>query len=262
MSDVGNLTNATTTSSGTSAAAESLAAARQRRLALRSHPNLKDKAAAYIRDEILTGRMRPGEKVDQELIADTLGMSRLPVREALIELTQECLVDSIPRRGSFVAHITEEDILDQYRIQGMIAGIGAERAARRLSDEELATMRALLEAALETDDAQEEADLTFSFHQVMLEAGASNRLFSILRLLYRSLPTDYFLLPAPRRDTNRKHLAALLGALERRDGKEAAAIQEQLWTELGSMTVALLEGVGLWDTGSDTSTGSDSTDAA
>lgn len=262
MSDVEKVTSAPTETPLDSAAAESLAAIRQRRLALRSHPNLKDKAAAYIRDEILAGRMRPGEKVDQELIADTLGMSRLPVREALIELTQECLVDSIPRRGSFVAHITEEDILDQYRIQGMIAGIGAERAAHRLSDEELTTLRALHEAALESEDSQEEADLTFSFHQVILEAGASNRLFSILRLLYRSLPTDYFLLPEPRKDTNRKHLADLLDALERRDGKEAAAIQERLWTELGEMTVALLDDVGLWDTEPERTDAPDTTDAA
>lgn len=226
---------------------ETLAAMRQRRLALKSHPNLKDKAASYLRTEILAGRMRPGEKVDQEMIADTLGMSRLPVREALIELTQECLVDSIPRRGSFVAQISEEDILDQYRIHGMIAGIGTRRAATKLTDEELDVMRALHEAVKKTDDRQEQADLSFAFHKVILESGASNRLFSILRMLYRSLPTDYFEVSPSEEKRMVKHQAQLLDALERRDPGAAATVQEELWTELGEMTIERLRGTGLWN---------------
>jgi DNA-binding FadR family transcriptional regulator len=67
------------------------------RTATVNHPSLKDAAAAYIREQILTGKLTPGTKIDQDEISEALGMSRLPVREALIELAQESLIDAVPR---------------------------------------------------------------------------------------------------------------------------------------------------------------------
>ena len=61
-----------------------------------SHPSLKDSAADYLREQILTGQLTPGTKIDQDEISDALGVSRLPVREALIELANEGLVDAVP----------------------------------------------------------------------------------------------------------------------------------------------------------------------
>ena len=61
------------------------------------HPSLKDSAADYLREQILTGQLTPGTKIDQDEISAALGISRLPVREALIELANEGLVDAVPR---------------------------------------------------------------------------------------------------------------------------------------------------------------------
>lgn len=221
--------------------------ARRARDALQTHPNLKEKAAAYIRSEILEGHLRAGEKVDQDAIAEALGMSRLPVREALIELTQEGLVDAIARRGSFVARITQDDIRDQYRIQGMVAGIAAGRAAIKLSDEQLGRLRALHDEFMMTNDSQEHAEISRAFHAIVVETGSSNRLLSILRLLFRSLPTDYFDLTAAQRERISASRTRLLKALEARDSAGAAAVQAQLWIETGEMTIELLGARGLWD---------------
>ena len=62
-------------------------------------------------------------------------MSRLPVREALIELAHESLIDAVPRRGAFVARLDRADIVDHYRIFGLIAGLAASRAATALTEE-------------------------------------------------------------------------------------------------------------------------------
>src|SRR3989442_12482928 len=77
-----------------------------------NHPSLKDAAAAYLREQILTGQLTPGTKIDQDEISEALGMSRLPVREALIELAQESLIDAVPRRGAFGARLDPADIID------------------------------------------------------------------------------------------------------------------------------------------------------
>src|SRR5438093_2024313 len=111
-----------------------------------NHPSLKDAAAAYLRQQILTGKLTPGTKIDQDEVSEALGMSRLPVREALIELANESLVDAVPRRGAFVARLERADIVDHYRIFGLIAGLAASRAATSLTDEQLVGLRKVHES--------------------------------------------------------------------------------------------------------------------
>ena len=90
--------------------------------------NLADEVADHIRDSILTGRLRPGTRIDQDAIAKDMGVSRLPVREALISLDQEGLVRTLPRRGAYVERVQREDIADHYQLFGTVAGLAAARA--------------------------------------------------------------------------------------------------------------------------------------
>ena len=89
--------------------------------------NLAEDVAEHIRQEILAGRFRPGDRIDQDAIAVQLGVSRLPVREALIALDQEGLIESIPRRGAYVQRLEREDIADHYQLFGQAAGLAAYR---------------------------------------------------------------------------------------------------------------------------------------
>jgi len=224
----------------------SLASIRREREALQTHPTFKDKAADYLRQEILSGRMQAGTRIDQMEIADTLGMSRVPVREALIELTQESLVESVPRRGSSVARIAEDDILDLFQLQGLVAGLVANRAVNRLSDSEIAEMRAVHEEFLQATDHRELSDLAFAFNQVVMQAGASGRLLSVLRLLSRSIPHDLWESTATWKSTTIAHQRDILDALERRDADAAASATQRLLGEGGRETVQLLRSRGLW----------------
>src|SRR5690348_2242004 len=121
------------------------------------HPSRKDAAAAYLREQILTGRLTPGTRVDQDEISEALGMSRLPVREALIELAHESLIDAVPRRGAFVAPLERTDILDHYRIFGLIAGLAASRAASALTDAQLVQLRGIHESFVASVDPEAQA---------------------------------------------------------------------------------------------------------
>ena len=77
---------------------------------IRPETTLKDKAVELLSDRIVSGKIRPGERLNESELAHQLGISRAPIREALQQLLEQGLVISIPRRGMFVISLTEEDV--------------------------------------------------------------------------------------------------------------------------------------------------------
>jgi len=212
-----------------------------------SHPSLKDSAADYLREQILTGRITPGTKIDQDEISDALGISRLPVREALIELANEGLVDAVPRRGAFVARLERADIVDHYRIFGLVAGLAASRAATSLSDAQLIELRGIHASFARATDADSQAAWNHEFHKRINLAGGSRRLVSVLALLSRSLPMRYFEFVPGWSETSAHHHERILAALEQRDAHEAQRVMEHHVAESGELAVAILQEMGYWD---------------
>jgi DNA-binding GntR family transcriptional regulator len=212
-----------------------------------THPSLKDAAAAYLREQILTGQLVPGTKIDQDEISEALGMSRLPVREALIELAQESLIDAVPRRGAFVASLDRADIVDHYRIFGLIAGLAASRAATSLTEEQLADLRGVHESFVAAKDPDGKAYWNHEFHKIINQAGGSRRLASVLGLLSRSLPVRYFEFVPQWADISASHHARILQALELRDAHEAQRMVEHHLAESGDLAVEILQEMGYWD---------------
>jgi DNA-binding GntR family transcriptional regulator len=212
-----------------------------------SHPSLKDSAADYLREQILTGRLTPGTKIDQDEISAALGISRLPVREALIELANEGLVDAVPRRGAFVASLERADIVDHYRVFGLVAGLAASRAATSLSDADLVELRAIHGSFTAATDADTQASWNHEFHRRINRAGGSRRLVSVLALLSRSLPVRYFEFVPGWAETSAHDHARILTALEQRDAHEAQRLMEHHVTESGELAVGILQEMGYWD---------------
>ena len=103
-------------------------------------PQLADEVATHLRALIMSGRLRPGERVRLEEVAEQLGVSITPVREALLTLRGEDMVELEPRKGYVVAPLSKQDIVDVFTVQGDIAGELAARAAVRLTAEHLAEL--------------------------------------------------------------------------------------------------------------------------
>ncbi|MGV9711429.1 GntR family transcriptional regulator [Gordonia sp. NPDC003424] len=208
---------------------------------------LKQIVAQEIRRQVFSGEMRPGTKVDQDALAEQLGVSKLPVREALIALEGEGIIQTAPRRGAFVAQLSREDIRDQYWMLGVISGLAAERSASRLDDDQLAELGRIAEQMEAGASGAEHDTLNFDFHRLINRACGSRRLVAELKLLSGAIPSGFFQShPDMLLSSNRDH-QEILDALASRSGGIARALTEAHFLRGGNHAVALLEDRGFWN---------------
>src|SRR5690606_10799335 len=113
---------------------------------------LGDEAASFVRDQITSGTLAPGDHVRPELVAAELGISTTPAREALQSLRAEGFLDLAPRRGFTVARVTGDDIRDMFLVQSMVAGELAARAAQRVTPEILQRLEEINESLIAAAD--------------------------------------------------------------------------------------------------------------
>jgi len=149
-------------------------------------------AVEYIRDLIFDGKLRPGDRVPQEEVAQVLHLSRIPVREAIITLTSEGFLRSELHRGAFVEPLDEQSIRDQYALYGIIFGLAAERALERDPAEFLPRLEQLLSRMEETDDHAEFGELMLQFHRALVDAAASPRISVVVRSMPALRPSALF----------------------------------------------------------------------
>jgi DNA-binding GntR family transcriptional regulator len=193
-------------------------------------------------------RRRPKRERFSDEVADAHGMSRLPVREALITLEQEGLVVTEPRRGTYVATITPEDVVDQYEVYGLVAGMAAARAAARLSADELDELRRAHQQFTKARGGAAPQRANAAFHRVINRA-AGQRSRSILGLLARSLPSQHYLFDSAWAELAAEHHERILAAVERRDADGARAAMVDHLLVSGQEAVVALRRKGFWPAG-------------
>jgi DNA-binding GntR family transcriptional regulator len=145
-----------------------------------------------VRQGIFQGEFKPNQKLDQDKIAMDLGISKLPVREALIMLEGEGLVENVARHGCYVAPLTPDDIRDHYLLIGLVSGVAARRAAARITDDEINRLRLILNELDSTSEPGVQDELNFEFHRLINRAGGSRRMMAALRLFVNTMPSHFF----------------------------------------------------------------------
>jgi DNA-binding GntR family transcriptional regulator len=215
---------------------------------LGAQQNLKDSVVREIRRMIFAGSPRPGARIDQDGLARQFGISRVPVREALIVLEGEGLVEHYARRGYFVASITRDDVRDHYAVYGAVAGLAARRAARRMTPEAIAELTDLVAQMERTDRDADQAELNFRFHRAINLAGGSRRLAAVLRNLVDTIPGGFFEGATDWPEQARQHHRGILEALRKGDADAAAKLVEEHLEASGDYAVMLLERAGFWET--------------
>lgn len=147
---------------------------------------LRDVVFQTLRQAILTGEFAPGERLMEIALADRLGVSRTPVREAIRKLELEGLVVMIPRRGAEVARITEKDLRNVLEVRCALEELSASLACERITDEEKEQLRVALddfEKAVQNKDISEIVEKDIEFHDVIFNASKNDRLIQILNNL-------------------------------------------------------------------------------
>ena len=154
-----------------------------------------DIATELIREAIFEGRLEPGQRLKEEELAGELGISRTPVREALLILQADGLVSAVPNRGAVVRTYTESDLVDMYELRALLESFAAHQAAKRISEEQLAVLADSCDRFKELRQVNDLLGLikeNLVFHQTIVEAAGTTKLADLVRsavelpLVYRA----------------------------------------------------------------------------
>ncbi len=205
--------------------------------------SLHDEVAARLRERIFAGELTPGMFLDEVRLAEQLAISRTPLREALKVLTVEGLVRHEPRRGCFVAEVTEQDLDEIFPVIALLEGRCAFEAARNATDADLQALEALHDklgrhARAKRINAYYEAN--FAIHEAII-ALAGNRWLAMvitdLRKIVKLARLQQLHAPGRLEQSLSEHLA-VFAALKARDAEGADAAMR---THLTRQRVALRE---------------------
>ena len=157
-----------------------------RRKPIERHQTLREKILETIRDAIIKGSLKPGERVSEPELAERFGISRTPIREAFRQLESEGYLEVIPRRGAVVASLSERDVVEFYAIKSILEGHAARIAAERMTDKELERLEAINERLRQIavdGDIKSFFRVHNEFHELFIKASGNDKLAELINQL-------------------------------------------------------------------------------
>lgn len=143
-------------------------------------------AYGLLRDAIVTGRMRPGQPLVESRLANDLGMSRTPIREAIKRLEQEGLVQIVPYKGATVTTLSLDDVREIFELRAALEGWAARQAAGRIRPAQVKTLEGLIRQMRQAEKRnaiREFFDLDTAFHRDITSVAGNRRIAGILDTL-------------------------------------------------------------------------------
>lgn len=190
-----------------------------------------DRAYDRIRSMILQGELPPGTQIREENLAETCGVSRTPVRDALRRLESQAFIRRSESQRSFVAEWSLDDVADAFELRGMLEGRAARRAAERIDDKAMQRLRdcnrQIFKAVTATPaDVVGFLEANREFHEIILDVADSRRLASLLSTLIEQPVVWRTAHHYGREALQRSHSEheELLAAFARHDGAWAEAV--------------------------------------
>ncbi|WP_430335353.1 GntR family transcriptional regulator [Rhodococcus sp. ACT016] len=213
-------------------------------------PQLSDAVAAHLRGAVMSGRLRPGSFVRLDETAAELGVSVTPVREALLTLRGEGMVESVPNRGYVVSPLERNDVHDIFWLQGQITVELAVRASRAATVEDLARLTALndvLGEAVDAADPERIADAEYEFHRELCRIGGGHKLAWFLLHAARYTPYRLYAADPAWGELAVASHANLIDAMRARDREAVVQHTRVQFDDAARRLVAHLERVGIWE---------------
>lgn len=197
-----------------------------------SYRPLRELVLTSLREAIFNGTLKPRERLMEVQLAQELGVSRTPVREALRKLEQEGFINIIPRKGAYVAELSLKDIEDVFEIRIALEGLAASLCAERITGEELRELERLLlakEIYIQHQDLQQVVVVDGDFHATLYQGSHNARLKNILENLrdqiqrYRTTSLSF----PGRMDISLKEHRQILQAITKGDGAKASLLLQE-----------------------------------
>lgn len=150
---------------------------------LDNYKPLREIVFESLREAIINATLKPGERLMEIQLAEEMGVSRTPVREAIRKLELEGFVVMVPRKGAYVAGVSIKDIADVFEVRAALEGLAAGLAAERITDNELEVLeRSLVHVAeaSEAGDLEKLVTMDTDFHDILYKACRNERLIQIV----------------------------------------------------------------------------------
>jgi DNA-binding GntR family transcriptional regulator len=226
-----------------------LSAQREARLPLR-RAHLSDEVAGHLRAAIMSGALQPGTFIRLDETAAKLGVSVTPVREALLKLRGEGMVQLEPHRGHVVLPLTRQDVDDIFWLQETIAKELAATAAEHITDAEIDDLEHVTEvlaAAVTSEDTETIAATEFAFHRAFNHATGRIKLAWFLLHVARYMPLIVYAADPQWGAAAVENHRQLIAALRRRDTAAVVEHTSRQFTDGARRLSEKLAGSGIWD---------------
>ena len=204
---------------------------------------LRDVVFNTLRQAILRGELKPGERLMEIQLANKLGVSRTPIREAIRKLELEGLVLMIPRKGAEVAEITEKNMLDVLEVRRALEELAVKLACERITEEEIQELKDAADAfqkILSEKDITKIAEADEAFHDVIFKSTGNDRLIQLLNSL-REQMYRYRLEYLKREEYHPQLLEEHQQIIERITSKDQSEAAELIDRHIGNQVDVMLE---------------------
>jgi len=198
---------------------------------------LSDRVKQYIVEAVLSGELKPGDRIVENAMARLLGVSQAPVREAIRDLVLLGFLETEPYKGTSVRSFTPEELWETYTVRAALESLATRLAATRLTEENVATLQRILDSMLDAarnQDRDRLVQLDNAFHEAILKFSRNQTLYQ----LWKSLQFGIWSIVTYRKSTlDPVHLAArhgeLLEALKSGDPDRATRVMQNHIEEMG-----------------------------
>lgn len=197
-----------------------------KRKPIERHQTLRERILGTIREAILSGQLKPGEKVAEPELAERFGISRTPIREAFRQLESEGYLTVIPRKGAVVTDLSEREVEEFYSIKSILEGYAARMAAEKMTVKDFDRLEAINERLgqlAEAGDVKTFFRVHDEFHEVFIRAAGNDKLFTLIGQLLRKfnrLRMASLGLPGRMEISVQEHVK-ILEAFRQHDGEKA-----------------------------------------
>lgn len=199
-----------------------------------------------LREAVLDGVLSPGERLSENDLASELGVSRTPIREALLRLESERLIWRPSGRSAVVSRLTEEEILDVYSVRGTLDGLAAELAAMNANPPQiskLAWVNSQMKDAADAGEFDTMARLNLEYHEALAEASGNGLLVYLMTQVHsrvRRFPSTTFAHPGRALEAIDEHVA-IIEALEAGRADEARSLAKDHMDRAREIRLKMME---------------------